>query len=138
MKFDWIKTIPDYTSYFNDDHRLIIKLIGIDNYLKLYEYFGKTGIYFPARRSPEDIDGSVRRTENGTYNDQDMILQLVGEDNYLKLFAHFGKAGIYFSSSPIISLKKAWAVKNKHVDYNHAARILNVSTKSIYNWRQVE
>jgi hypothetical protein len=85
MKYDWIKTIPNYIDCFSEDNQLIIELIGMDNYLKLFESFGKTGVYF--------------------------------------------------SSSSITALKRAWAIKNRHIDYNEAARILEVSTKTIYNWR---
>jgi hypothetical protein len=121
VKFDWIKSIPDYLQYFNEDHRLIIDLVGIDNYFKLFGYFSKTGLYF----------------SNTTINhDQRIVISIIGYDNYLKLLNHFGKTGIYFSSSSVMSLKKAWAIKNRHVNYNDAARILEVSNKTIYNWRQ--
>lgn len=124
MSYDWIKSIDNYIGHFSEDHQLIIRLIGIENYLTLYEYFGKTGIYFPARRA--DIEGS----------DCSKIIELIGEENYDKLFTHFGKAGIYFGSVSINSLKRAWAIKNKHIDYNEAARTLDVAAKTIYRWRQ--
>ena len=86
MKLEWIKSIPDYEDYFNQEHQMIIDLIGIDNYIKLYE--------------------------------------------------HFGKTGVYFGSTPINSLKKAWAQLHREVDSTDAARILGVSTKTVYNFRQ--
>lgn len=86
MKYEWIKSIPEFEKYFGDDHRLIIDMVGTDNYLKLLE--------------------------------------------------HFSKTGIYFGSASINALKKEWTLKNKEVPPNEAARTLDVSTKTIYNWRQ--
>ncbi len=120
MKYDWIKSVPDFIHCFSEDHRLIIDLIGVDNYFKLYSVFGKTGIYF---------------SNLSLNSDQKAIIGTIGYDNYSKLFDTFGKTGIYFSSSSITALKKAWAIKNRHIDYNEAARTLEVSTKTIYNWR---
>ena len=127
MKFDWIKDVPGFLKYFNDDHRLIIDLIGIDNYFVLYTYFGKTGIYFPIRQ--QDCDAN---------NDRKIIAALIGEENYKKLYQHFSRSGIYFSSVAINQIKKAWAIKNRHIDYNEAARTLDVAAKTIYRWRQSE
>ena len=124
MSFDWIKSIPDFIKYFNDDHQLIIKEIGFDNYLKLYEYFSKTGIYFPVHQSVDDVE-----------DDKQLVIKLVGEENYNKLNKSFNKTGLYFSSSPILALKKAWANRNKHIDYKSAARTLNTSIMTIYRWR---
>ncbi len=118
MKLDWIKTIHNFKAYFNKDHSLIIDLIGIDDYLKLYETFSKTGIYF----SPNN-------------NDRHLIEEIIGADNYIKLFSYFGNTGIYFSSTSIVQLKKVWAKTNRHIAYYDAARTLEVSEKSIYNWR---
>jgi hypothetical protein len=126
MNLDWIKTIPEYISYFNDDHRLIIELVGIDNYLKLYIYFCKTGLHFP---------GGQYVKERGI-NDRQYAIELIGEHNYNKLLGYFGRGGVYFSSSPVTRLKKTWAIINKDVDYYQAARTLDVSIKSIFNWRQ--
>src|SRR3990170_3300817 len=125
MKFDWIKQVQGYITYFNEDHRLIIDLIGIDSYFSLYEYFGKTGIYFP-----------VRQQDNEASNDRRIITDLIGEQNYQKLYEHFSRSGIYFSSVSINAIKKAWAIKNRHIDYNEAARTLDVAAKTIYRWRQ--
>lgn len=124
MSFDWINSIPDYEKYFNDDHKLIIKKIGFDNYIKLFEYFGKTGVYFPIHQSDDDVE-----------DDKQLVIKLIGEDNYNKLYESFNKTGIYFSSSPILTLKKVWANKNRHIDYKSAARILNASIMTIYRWR---
>jgi len=119
VKFDWIKSIPDYQGYFNDDHQRIINLIGIDEYLKLQEHYGKTGIYFGKTVS----------------NDRDTIIEIIGEENYEKLYQSFGNTSIFFGSRSITLLKKAWAVNNRSTDYNEAARMLDVSVKTIYNWR---
>lgn len=124
MSFEWLKSIPNFEKYFNDDHQLIVKLIGIDSYLKLYTYFGKTGVYFPIHQFDNDVE-----------NDKQMIIRLIGEDNYDKLLNSFGKTAIYFSSSPIIALKKAWVNKNKHIDYKNAARTVDTSIMTIYKWR---
>lgn len=124
MGLDWIKSIPDYQKYFNNDHQLIIKLIGIDNYIKLYLYFGKTGVYFP-----------IRKFEDSTQDDKHLIIQLIGEENYNKLYDSFSKSGIYFSSAPIVQLKKSWVNRNKHIDYKTAARTMDTSIMTIYKWR---
>lgn len=124
MSFEWIKSIPDFIKYFNDDHQLIISLIGIDSYIKLYEYFGKTGVYFP-----------IHRFEDNLEDDKQMIIKLIGEQKYDVLLKSFSKSVIYFSSSPIVALKKAWVNKNKHVDYKLAARTLDTSIMTIYKWR---
>lgn len=60
----------------------------------------------------------------------------LGFDAYMKLHERFEKTSIHFSSAPIMMLKKLWSIKNKHVPYNQAARILGVSEKTIYNWRE--
>ena len=124
MRYTWIKEVPGYISYFNEDHRLIIDLIGIDNYFALYNCFGKTGIYFPLRQQ-DYADSSDRRT----------ITDLIGEENYQKLYEHFSKSGIYFSSVAINLIKKAWAIKNRHVNYKDAARFLDVASETIRRWR---
>lgn len=124
MSFEWIKSIPDFMKYFNDDHKLIISKIGLDNYLKLYGYFSKTGVYFPIRQTDDTIE-----------DDKHLIIDLIGLENYTKLCDSFSKSGIYFSSQPIIALKKAWVTKNRHVDYKMAARTLDTSIMTIYRWR---
>lgn len=123
MNFDWIESIPDYISYFNDDHQLIIKKIGLENYIKLFNYFGKTGVYFPVRQ----FDDSV--------SDKNIVIELIGVDNYNKLYESFSKSGIYFSNTPITQLKKTWVNLNKHIDYKTAARKMDTSLMSIYRWR---
>lgn len=42
--YDWIKEI-DYKAHLKGDIRLIIDIIGMDNYLRLVETFGKTQLY---------------------------------------------------------------------------------------------
>ncbi len=121
MGLDWIKSIPDHQKYFNKDHQLIISLIGIDNYIKLYLYFGKTGVYFPVRRYED--------------SDMDIIIKLIGEENYNKLYDSFSKSGIFFSSSPIIHLKKVWVNQHRNIDYKLAARTLDISVRAVYKWR---
>ena len=119
-KFEWVKDVQDYTKYFSFDHQIIIKLIGIDNYLILHEKFYGTGIYFSSLLPNED---------------QKKIIDLIGEANYIKLLKNFSNSEIYFTS--INALKKAWVIKNRHVDYKTAARIVGISRKSIYNWRNI-
>lgn len=125
MNLDWIKSIDNYIDYFNDDQQIIIRLIGINNYLKLHEHFQKTGIYFPARSG-----------DNYSKNDSDKIVEIIGRKNYDILYKQFQKGKFYFSNAPIIKLKKIWVIKNWHIDYNEAARIVNVSIRSVYNWRR--
>ena len=119
-KFEWIKDVQDYIKYFSFDHQIIIKLIGIDSYLILHEKFYGTGIYFSTLLPNED---------------QKKIMHLIGEVNYIKLLKNFSNSEIYFTS--INALKKAWVVKNRHVDYKTAARIVGISRKTIYNWRNI-
>lgn len=66
---------------------------------------------------------------------QQEFIDLLGLENYMIAHEHFGKTSFYFSDAPINALKKAWAIKNKHIPYNEAARILGVSVAAIYNWR---
>ncbi|MBI1936694.1 MAG: hypothetical protein HYS25_01075 [Ignavibacteriales bacterium] len=68
--------------------------------------------------------------------DQRDSIELIGFEAYMVLHERFEKTSIHFSSAPIMMLKKAWAIKNKHIPYNQAARILGVSEKTIYNWRE--
>jgi hypothetical protein len=117
-RFNWIKEVPDFIKYFSFDHQIIIKLIGIDNYLILHEKFYGTGIYF-STLLPND--------------DQKKIIDLIGEVNYIRLLTNFSNSEIYFTS--INALKKAWVVKNRYIDYKTAARTVGISRKTIYNWR---
>lgn len=68
--------------------------------------------------------------------DQRDAIKAIGFDAYMLLHDRFEKTSIHFSSTPIMMLKKAWAIINKHIAYNEAARILGVSEKTIYNWRE--
>lgn len=73
--------------------------------------------------------------ENFFPQSQQKLIELLGIEKYLEVHDYFAKTSFYFSDVPITALKKAWALKNKHIPYNEAARILNVSVQSIYNWR---
>lgn len=68
--------------------------------------------------------------------DQRDLIDLVGFDNYMKIHEHFEKTSIHFSSAPIMMLKKIYAQKKHSIPYNVIARILGVSEKTIYNWRE--
>jgi hypothetical protein len=125
MNLDWIKSIPDYLSYFDQEHQFIIKLIGMDDYLKFYACFNATNFYF-----------SESCLMNRGSHDRDQLISLVGQENYEKLFDYFGKTQICFSS--LIKLKKAWLKLNPEVDYYIACRTLNISVKSVYRWRREE
>ncbi|MDR3625480.1 MAG: hypothetical protein P4L45_01525, partial [Ignavibacteriaceae bacterium] len=70
----------------------------------------------------QHIHISLRNTYE-TNHDQHIVIGIIGHDNYLKLLNHFGKSGIYFSSSSVMALK------NRNVNNNDAARILEVSNK---------
>jgi hypothetical protein len=120
LRFEWVKEVPDYIKYFSFDHQIIIKLIGIDNYLILHEKFYGTGIYFSSLLPNED---------------QKKIIDLIGEVNYIRLLTNFSNSEIYFTS--LNALKKAWVVKNGHIDYKTAARTVGISRKTIYNWRNI-
>lgn len=63
-------------------------------------------------------------------------INILGFDDYMKLHVEYEKTSVFYSSSPITALKKAWAIKNKDVPYYEAARLLGVSEKTIYNWRE--
>ncbi len=125
MNYSWIKDIPEFEKHFNSDHQLLIKIIGIDNYFKLYEYFGKTGVYFPVN----NLSNSYCEEDKQT------IIRLIGEEHYNSLSKAFSKSLIYFSSAPIVALKKCWAKTFKHIDHRTAARLLDTSLMTIYKWR---
>ena len=118
---EWITSIPDYKNYFNDDHRAIIDMIGIEKYFTLFQYFGKTSIYF---------------SRSIVNSDQQIIIDLIGEKDYLKIANHFDQGLIYFSGNSINVLKKTWVRLHRNINYSDAARMLGVSVKTIYNWRQ--
>lgn len=126
MKYSWIKNIPEYKKYFNEDHQLIIDTIGIEHYFILYDYFVKArGIYFPIRT--QGWDGN---------NDRKIITALIGEGNYLKLYKHFLGTWIYFSTAVIIKLKRVWVKENRHVNYKEASHTVDVAFRTIYKWRE--
>ena len=78
-RFEWIKEVPGYIKYFSFDHQIIIKLIGIDNYLILHEKFYGTGIYFSTLLPNED---------------QKKIIDLIGEVNYIRLLTNLSNSEI--------------------------------------------
>ena len=42
----FLKTIPDLINFFNKEEQVMIGLVGIDGFLKLYQRYSKTGFYF--------------------------------------------------------------------------------------------
>ncbi len=49
MKFDWIKDIDNYKSYFTESERRMIELIGLENFILLNKEFRGTSHYFSDR-----------------------------------------------------------------------------------------
>jgi len=45
---DWIKKI-DYQKYLDGDLKILHDIIGIDNFIKLFQVFAKTAVYFSER-----------------------------------------------------------------------------------------
>lgn len=43
---DFLKTVPDFNNYFDEEKKFIIKVTGVDGFLKLYQRYSKTGLYF--------------------------------------------------------------------------------------------
>jgi carbamoylphosphate synthase small subunit len=48
MNLDWVKEI-DYNKYLDDEYSEIVELIGIDNFLKLINRYGKMNMYFSTK-----------------------------------------------------------------------------------------
>lgn len=42
----FIKSVPKLINYFDEEEQFIIELVGIDNFLTLYQRYSKTGFYF--------------------------------------------------------------------------------------------
>lgn len=49
MKTDWIKQIPDFELILTQPERDMIEEIGLENFIKLLNRFGKTSFYFSER-----------------------------------------------------------------------------------------
>jgi hypothetical protein len=45
---EWIKEI-DYNKYLDGDLKMLVEIIGIDNFIKLFKVFAKTAVYFSER-----------------------------------------------------------------------------------------
>jgi hypothetical protein len=117
-RFAWVKSIPDYMQYFSSDQKLIIELIGIDNYLILHDSFSAAGtVYFSTNPNPDQLK----------------VKELIGEGNYIKMLTQFSNSEMYFNS--IIALKKAWVKSHRHINYKDAARTVGVRLMTIYRWR---
>ena len=117
-KYNWVKSIPDYMQYFSSDQKLIIELIGIDNYLILHDSFSAAGtVYFSTNPNPDQLK----------------VKELIGEGNYIKMLTQFSNSEMYFNS--IIALKKAWVKSHRHINYKDAARTVGVRLMTIYRWR---
>lgn len=63
-------------------------------------------------------------------------IELIGFENFMTIYEVFAKTTVLYSTKPIQELQKQWAINNPHVHYAEAARILGVSEKTIYKWRQ--
>lgn len=46
MKTDWIKDIPSFEQCLTAQEREMVEEIGLDNFIKLINRFGKTSFYF--------------------------------------------------------------------------------------------
>ncbi len=119
--YEWLKEIPDYIKYFKPDHQIIINTIGIDTYFILFENFDNSGIYFI--NSNDSKNGLKLK-----------ITSIIGEENYNKLHRIFKSKILYMGN--LNQLKKIWLKDNRGIENREAARILQVSERSIYNWRK--
>jgi hypothetical protein len=121
MNFELLTSVPGYLNYFDEDTKLIIRLIGVEKYFKLLERFGKTNVYI---------------SEHTANSDMQELKSLLGQEHYTTLCKHFSKTSISFNLSKINDLKRVWLLYNEHIHYAEAARTLNVATKTIYIWRK--
>lgn len=117
-KFNWIKEVPNYIQYFKPLHQKVIRKIGIDRYLKLYESCGQSGIYLGVNFFKSKLE----------------ITKIIGQESYDKLFETTNGQGIYFYT--IGSLKKAFVLNNNNMSVKECALIVDVTFKTIYRWRQ--
>ncbi len=57
---DWIKEI-DYNKYLDGDLKIVVDIVGIDNFIKLFQVFKKTAIYFSERPLMEMKQEYIRK-----------------------------------------------------------------------------
>lgn len=57
---DWIKKI-DYNKYLDGDLKLLVEIVGIDNFIKLFKVFAKTAVYFSERPLMEMKQEYIRK-----------------------------------------------------------------------------
>lgn len=57
---NWIKEI-DYNKFLNGDLKLLLEIIGIDNFIELYLHFAKTAIYFSEKPLMEMKQEYIRK-----------------------------------------------------------------------------
>lgn len=57
---NWIKEI-DYHKFLNGDLKLLLEIIGIDNFIELYLHFAKTAIYFSEKPLMEMKQEYIRK-----------------------------------------------------------------------------
>jgi hypothetical protein len=76
MKYNWIKQVPNYLDYFTEDQKKMIELIGLDNYMKVHDYFGGTGFYFSKQPLMGLKKAWAQNNRNVHYNDAARILDV--------------------------------------------------------------
>lgn len=67
---DWIKEI-DYNKFLNGDLKIVVDIVGIDNFIKLFKVFSKTAIYFSERPLIEMKQEYIRK-HYGTKSGKDL------------------------------------------------------------------
>lgn len=71
---DWIKKI-DYMKYLDGDLKLVVEIIGIDNFIKLFQVFSKTAVYFSERPLMEMKQEYIRK-HFGEKNEKELAREL--------------------------------------------------------------
>lgn len=57
---DWIKEI-DYNKFLDGDLKIVVDIVGIDNFIKLFKVFSKTAVYFSERPLMEMKQEFIRK-----------------------------------------------------------------------------
>lgn len=71
---NWIKKI-DYNKFIKGDLKILLDIIGIDNFIKLYETFAKTAVYFSEKPIMEMKQEYIRKYF-GTMNVKELARML--------------------------------------------------------------
>ncbi|MEG8946623.1 hypothetical protein [Rosettibacter firmus] len=72
---EWFKEI-DYKKFLQGDLKLLEEIIGIDKFIELYNYFGKTSIYFSEKPLMEMKQEYIRKYFG--YKNEKELARLLG------------------------------------------------------------